>query len=155
MLNRVPVKWAQRESCVYLTVAAPAAYTLHQVSPTRISISDKDGQCIVPELDMYAAVSIPNGCSFGTMSGASTRFSIGKAVVDWWPRLTSMKHTVAPVSIACDWNMWVDEDEDDEENGVFANGFDAGDNVADSGDEDDEEYADDNESADDQDDDDV
>lgn len=129
VLDRPSVKWAQRKGTVFLTVEATDLSQEGRVislTPeghlTLKGSSKTTSKRYELEFDLFESVVVEE--SKWKVTDHAVTFNIAKEnrVAGHWPRL--VKEAGKLKWLSCDWDKWVDEDEEDEKAGP---GFDMGD----------------------------
>ncbi|KRX06057.1 HSP20-like chaperone [Pseudocohnilembus persalinus] len=111
-----PFKWTQRKEHIYLTVELRDIKDEKiDIQPNTLKFSGKsDGKQYDGEVEFYDEIDVEK--SSYTILGLHARFLLAKKNqdADFWPRLT--KDKTKQQNITVDWDRYVDEDEDTEEN---------------------------------------
>ncbi|XVE60862.1 hypothetical protein DITRI_Ditri05aG0160900 [Diplodiscus trichospermus] len=128
-MSRHPtVKWAQRSDVVFITIELPDAQDVKlKLEPEgKFFFSATSGVDKVPyEVDMDLLDKIDFAESKASIGKRNICYLVKKAENKWWSRLLK-KEAKPPVFLKVDWDRWVDEDEEDEDNKV-ASDMDFGD----------------------------
>ncbi|GLT77264.1 hypothetical protein SLA2020_488660 [Shorea laevis] len=160
-MSRHPtVKWAQRSDVLYITVDLQDAQDVKlKLEPEgKFSFSATSGADKIPyevDIDLYDKVDVNESKS--SVGKRNICYLVKKAENKWWKRLIKQEGR-PPVFLKVDWDKWVDEDEEHEQEkklgsdmdfgdfdfsklnmgGATGEGFDAGGEGFDAGDEDDD-----------------
>jgi len=140
------VKWAQRKATVFITIEAQDLSEEDRVielTPEgHLHFSGKsknDGRRYHVDLDLYEAVVLEE--TKWKVTDLHVQFNISKKdkEASYWPRLTKQNQKLKWIS--CDWNKWIDEDDEAEslKKGFDAEGFEDLPDYDDSDDEEEEE----------------
>ncbi|GMF40956.1 unnamed protein product [Phytophthora fragariaefolia] len=115
-----PVKWAQRKEALYVTVDLP------DVKDEKVSLDSKsltfrgtsNGQLYEVKLELFKEVDVEHKDSIWAKTDRNLHFHIVKKNQDdeFWPRLLADK-LLEKTNVKVDWSKFVDEDEDEEQEG--------------------------------------
>ncbi|XP_014506074.1 uncharacterized protein OsI_027940 [Vigna radiata var. radiata] len=116
-MSRHPsVKWAQRSDVLYLTVELPDAQDVKlKLEPEgKFHFSAIAGSEKIPyevDIDLFDAIDVNN--SKASVGSRNICYLVKKAENKWWDRLLKQGGK-SPVFLKVDWDKWVDEDEEPE-----------------------------------------
>jgi len=110
-----PCKWAQRKERVYITVDVTDATDVHVAFEDRkaaFSGKLKDGTAFGHTFTLCGEI-LPEESSFKAL-GRELQINLKKkdAKAGYWERLTEEPTKASKGFLSCDWDRWVDEDED-------------------------------------------
>jgi cytosolic prostaglandin-E synthase len=126
-VNTAPIKWAQREDFLYITVVVDEV-TDESVTFTETSMNfkgkDKKGRYYEHDIEFYQPIN-PDGSAF-KVHPLGVQVIVKKDKENrndgedgFWPRLLKEVHHGLDVTV--DWNRWIDEDDDQgEDNNLFS-----------------------------------
>ncbi|MED6110541.1 hypothetical protein PIB30_043963 [Stylosanthes scabra] len=117
MSRHPPVKWAQRSDEVYITIELPDAQDVKlKLEPEgKFYFSATAGAEKVPyeiDIDLFDKVDVDN--SKVSVGSRNIFYLVVKAEEKWWDRLLKQGGK-PPVFLKVDWDKWVDEDEEDDQ----------------------------------------
>ncbi|KAF4377166.1 hypothetical protein G4B88_009158 [Cannabis sativa] len=118
-MSRHPsVKWAQRSDKLYITIDLPDAQDVKlKLEPEgKFLFSAISGADKIPyelDLDLFDKVDVNE--SKASVGLRNIRYLVKKSEDKWWSRLLKQAGK-APVFLKVDWEKWVDEDEEHENN---------------------------------------
>ncbi|XP_061345172.1 co-chaperone protein p23-1-like [Gastrolobium bilobum] len=118
MSRHPPVKWAQRSDELYITVELPDAQDLKVVLEPegKFYFSATAGAEKIPyevNIDLFDKVDVNN--SKASVGARNIFYLVKKTENKWWDRLLKQGGK-PPVFLKVDWDKWVDEDEEQEDN---------------------------------------
>ncbi|XP_027367285.1 co-chaperone protein p23-1-like [Abrus precatorius] len=118
MSRHPPVKWAQRSDELYITVELPDAQDVKlKLEPDgKFYFSATTGAEKIPyeiNIDLFDKVDVNN--SKASTGSRNIFYIVKKSESKWWSRLLKPEGK-PPVFLKVDWDKWVDEDEEQEDN---------------------------------------
>ncbi|KAJ1424947.1 HSP20-like chaperone [Sesbania bispinosa] len=118
MSRHPPVKWAQRSDELYITIELPDAQDVKvTLEPEgKFFFSATAGAEKVPyevNIDLFDKVDVNNSKS--SISSRNIFYLVKKTESKWWDRLLKQGGK-SPVFLKVDWDKWVDEDEEQDDN---------------------------------------
>ncbi|XP_020231690.1 co-chaperone protein p23-1 isoform X2 [Cajanus cajan] len=117
-MSRHPsVKWAQRSDEIYITVELPDAQDVKVVLEPegKFYFSATCGSEKIPyevDIDLFDKVDVNN--SKASVGSRNIFYVVQKTESKWWSRLLKQEGK-PPVFLKVDWNKWVDEDDEEQE----------------------------------------
>ncbi|KAI3685456.1 hypothetical protein L6452_34699 [Arctium lappa] len=119
-MSRHPtLKWAQRDDLLFITIDLPDAKDVKlKLEPEgKFYFSATSGADNIPyEIDIYLYDKVDVNESKASIGSRNIVYLVKKEESKWWSRLLKQEGRM-PVFIKCDWDKWVDEDEQDEKVG--------------------------------------
>ncbi|XP_017255712.1 co-chaperone protein p23-1 [Daucus carota subsp. sativus] len=117
MTRHPTIKWAQRSDVLYITIELPDAEDVNtKLEPEgRLyfsATSGPDNLLYEVDIDLYDKVDVDE--SMASTNSRNFVYILKKVESKWWSRLLK-KEGKPPAFLKVDWNKWVDEDEQDEE----------------------------------------
>ncbi|KAK7391191.1 hypothetical protein VNO78_19603 [Psophocarpus tetragonolobus] len=117
MSRHPPVKWAQRSDEIYITVELPDAQDVKLILEPegKFYFSATCGAEKIPyevNFDLFDKVDVQN--SKASVGSRNIFYVVRKTESIWWSRLLKQGRK-PPVFLKVDWDKWVDEDEEQED----------------------------------------
>lgn len=129
MSRHPPVKWAQRSDVLYITVELPDAQDVKlKLEPEgKFYFSATAGAEKIPyevDIDLFDKIDVNN--SKASAGSRNICYFVKKAESKWWDRLLKQGGKT-PIFLKVDWDKWVDEDEEQEQDNKPTSEMDFGD----------------------------